>query len=359
MLQKLLKLKLLLVCPITGFMFFLTSCGTAPPLNENSTLPEEVIISTGGSLIEQDEFSGYFPLITKQLKQEDCKQSSFGIMLTNISTDDRITPSDVMIYANDHIGIKGMVAAGAPSDEVRDQSFIKLPGWIRSFIRGTYEQLLPIHSSAGIFDMQDMYECIAYGPESMHQAGLEALEPMVWVPKAKELAESIEKCLIYGPAVQDYERMATPPGDVQPDNEMLAQLIKKVSPYVDIWMIQLAKYQRWTDAGRDDQGNPFTKEDFNSWIAWWVSQVKTANPDAKVWTQLGIGRHDPINKVCLPPQPIEYLLEYRESLVKAGVDGVFVAPSQPCLGSQDPQDREYYLQTLEVAQQAIEFACAP
>jgi hypothetical protein len=357
--QNLVKQKQKVLYPLMILLLLFAACDFAPPTIVASSTPVEIIVTTGSSLIETNEFFYHLPLITNQIEPDRCAQNSFGIMLTNINSDDRITPSDVMIYANDHVGIKGMVSAGAPSDEVRDLSFSKLPGWTRSFIRGVYEQLLPIHASAGIFGMQDMYECIAYGPESMHQAGSEALEPLVWVPMAKELANSVEKCLIYGPAVLDYERMATPEGDDQVDQGLLAQLIMDVSPYVDVWMVQLAKYQRWTDAGRDDDGNSFTKDDFISWITWWVYQIKTANPDAKVWTQLGIGRHDPISKVCLPPQPLEYILDYRESLIKAGVDGIFVAPSQPCLESMDPQDREYYLQTLEVAQQAIELACKP
>jgi hypothetical protein len=135
-------------------------------------------------------------------------------------------------------------------------------------------------------------------------------------------------------------------------------------------MVQLGKYQPWVDAGHDENGDPYTMADFERWIAKWVSWVKTANPDARVWTQLGIGRVDPLQGICLPPQPPEYLLEFRLALIRAGVDGVWVMPSQPCMPcppspppgfpcSTDPQDNEYYRQSLLVFQQAIELACVP
>lgn len=278
------------------------------------------------------------------------------MLIDNGSSSDK-DPGDVMIFANDQVGVKGLVTAGAPSEFVRDQWFSKLPGWTRSFNRGTYDQLLTIHQSAITFDMADEYECIGYGPESVHQAGAEALEPLVWVPKAKNVAEAAGKCLIYGPAVLDYEKMATNIGETQPDEVLLGNLISSVSPYVDIWMVQLAKYQRWADAGHDDSGNLFTMNDFEKWINWWVIQVKKGNPEAKVWAQLGIGVYDPMANQCSEPQPAEYILNYRRVLLKAGVSGVFAVPAQPCQTSTDPVDQSYYQQTLDIYQEAITRVC--
>lgn len=295
----------------------------------------------------------FLPLILK----EDCAPGSFGTMLLSDGSTLTKDPADVMIFANDQMGMKGMVSAGAPSDFIRDEWFSRLPGWIRSFNRGTYEQLLTIHDASIIFNMADMYECIGYGPESVHQAGVEALEPLVWVPKAKTVADADGKCLIYGPAVLDYERMTTISGESLPDQAALGNLISSVSPYVDIWMIQLAKYQRWTDAGHDDFGNPFTIEDFSQWVKWWVAQIKRGNPETKVWVQLGIGVFDPILDRCLEPQPPEYILNYQQTLTNAGIDGVFVVPAQPCQTSTDPIDRENYQKTLDVYQEAISRAC--
>lgn len=299
----------------------------------------------------------------------DCSQSSFGTYLIKTNPDDWITPASVLIYANDEIGIKGLVGTGAMDSIVRDDWFGRLPGWTRSFMKGTFPELEKIHPSAIVFGMQDMYECIGYGPESAHRAGEEALDPLYWVPQAETLAENVGKCLNYGPAVQDYEDMATPVGEDQPREDLLAGLIAGVAPHVDIWMIQLAKYQIWTEKGHDNLGNPYGMEDFENWITWWVTQIKSANPETKVWTQLGIGKFDPILKECLPPQPVENILDFREALISAGVDGVWVVPSQTCqpcppepppgfICSTDPQDNEYYLQSLVVFQQAIEIACA-
>ncbi|NLF11574.1 MAG: hypothetical protein GX597_07280 [Anaerolineaceae bacterium] len=295
----------------------------------------------------------------------DCSQISWGTMLVSSAAGVQTTPSSVLIYANDQLGVKGMAGTGAPSSQVRDEWFGRLPGWTRLFMRGTYVQLETVHQAATVFEMEDMYECLAYGPESAHSAGEEALDPQTWVPKAEALADAAGKCLIYGPAVRDYELMAEM--EALPDPSAIVQ---EIAPHVDVWMIQLAKYQLWTDAGRDEAGNPYTLADFTAWITAWVSWIKGANPEARVWTQLGIGKWDAMAKVCLPPQPPEYILEYREALASAGVDGVWVIPSQPCmpcppdpppefLCSTDPRDNEYYSRSLAVFQQAIDMACVP
>jgi hypothetical protein len=284
-------------------------------------------------------------------------------MLIQSDPQAEITPADVLIYANDQLGVKGMAGTGAPSDSVRDEWFSRLPGWTRSFMRGTVSQLENIHQTATLFGMEDMYECFAYGPESAHTAGEEALQPRYWVPRAEALAEDAGKCLIYGPAVRDYEALARAEGLPDP-----SAIVEDCAPHVDIWMIQLAKYQNWVDIGHDEDGNPYTLSDFSRWVARWVSWIKGANPNALVWTQLGIGEWDPLQHACVPPQLPEYILEYREALAGAGVDGVWVMPSQPCMPcpedappdficSTDPQDNEYYRQSLATLQQAVEMAC--
>jgi hypothetical protein len=305
----------------------------------------------------------HLPLIQNGRGWTDCRQCSFGTMLIQTEPGASIMPADVLIDANDRFGVKGMAGAGAPSDLVRDEWFGQLPGWTRSFMRGTYETLTPIHAAATLFGMKDGYECLGYGPETAHSAGDEALAPRYWVPRAKALADTAGKCLIYGPAVRDYERLAELERLPNPSS-----IVADVAPHVDVWMIQLAKYQTWADGGRDEEGDPYTMADFGEWIAAWVSWIKVANPNAQVWTQLGIGRYDPIKRVCLPPQPPEYILDYREVLARAGVDGVWVMPSQSCMPcpptpspdficSRDPQDNQYYRESLATFQLAIEIAC--
>lgn len=300
------------------------------------------------------------PPLNNGTEWTDCSNHSFGTMLlcneTGKCLNDWIRPIDVLVKANDRFGIKGMAATGAPSDYLRDHAFGKLPGWTRSFLRGTYESLINVHNATKVFGMEDMYECFGYGPESAHQAGTEALDPLYWVPKAEALAEEASKCLIYGPAVQDYERMSTPEGESQYQENQLSELIAQVAPHVDIWIIQLAKYQTAADNGKDYDGNLYTIEDFEVWITNWIRWIKGSNQNTKVWVQLGIGQSSP-NQVCQPPQPPEYILEYREILIRAGVDGVFVMPSMPCQYSDDPQEHEYYLQSLATFDAAIQLAC--
>jgi hypothetical protein len=340
--------------------------GSTPPV----VAPADTDKGTVGPTSTSDVYTSHIPIVFTPALEGGCSQSSFGTMLIHGDADSWITPADVLIYAHNQLGVRGMAGTGAPSEQVRDEWFSKLPGWTRLFMRGSYAQLQPIHQTATMFGMADMYECFAYGPESAHQAGEEALDPSYWVPQAEDLAEAAGKCLAYAPAVQDYERMSTPESADQPDDDQLSALIAEVAPHVDIWVVQLGKYQPWVDGGHDDQGNPYTMDDFGAWIARWVSWIKTANPATKVWTQLGIGLRDPIQDVCLPPQPPEYILGFRETLIAAGVDGVWVMPAQPCqpcppspppgfLCSTDPQDNEYYQQSLVTFREAIEMACGP
>jgi hypothetical protein len=305
----------------------------------------------------------YVPLAQKDPPWAGCEEAGFGTMLIQLDPDDGLTPADVLLDAHDRLGVRGMAGAGAPSDLVRDEWFGRLPGWTRLFLRGTYDQLGTIHEAAMLFGMEEMYECFGYGPESAHGAGEEALEPRVWVPQAEAVAEAAGKCLVYGPAVRDYEYLAELEGLPDP-----SPIVADCAPHVDVWMVQLAKYQSWVDAGKDEDGDPYTWADFRAWIGGWVSWIKTANPDAQVWTQLGIGRWDPLAGRCLEPQPPEYLLDFREVLTDAGVDGVWVMPSQSCMPcppeappgfvcSSDPQDNDYYRQSLGVFQQAMELVC--
>ncbi|NIN94829.1 MAG: hypothetical protein GTO49_07580 [Anaerolineae bacterium] len=354
------------------FMPFLMVCAIAVliltvwPL---STSPSDAYRALAVPTFTPTDFC-YLPLVlhSGSTGWTGCDESSFGTMLIHGDSADWITPADVLIHANDQLGVRGMTGTGAPSEEVKDEWFGRLPGWTRSFMRGTYDTLTTIHWAATSFGMESMYECFAYGPESPHQAGEEALDPVYWVPQAEALAEEAGKCLIYAPAVRDYEYLSTPEGESQPSNELLATLIAQVAPHVDIWIVQLGKYQPWVDRGYDDNGNPYSMDDLRNWVTQWVSWIKAANPSTEVWTQLGIGVVDPIQDECLPPQPAEYILEFREALISAGVDGVWVMPSQPCMPcppspspgficSTDPQDNEYYRQSLARLQSAIEIAC--
>jgi hypothetical protein len=324
----------------------------------------------------------------------DCSYCSFGTMLIAPPGGwpaDWQTSANVLINANNLWGVKGMVATGGPSDQAKEW-YGQLPGWTRGFIRGTYETVLNIPTGAAAFGMQDMYECFAYGPEYIHQAGSEAAQPGTYVPQAETAAEAAGKCLVYGPAVCDYEIMADPNIDiysigdepthtnacyyqVNPQDELLATNIAAVAPNVDIWMIQLAKYQTLVDRGSDFDGNPFTIDDFRAWLSQWVSWIKGANPNAQVWTQLGYGITDPMADYpnepnCSAPQEPEYLLNFREALIDAGVDGVWVMPAQPCQPCPPGEDgtggfpcsilnedHNFYQQTLDNFQTAIGMAC--
>lgn len=268
-------------------------------------------------------------------------QPSWGSMLLPSWDGDRISAYDVLLTA-ESLGFDGMVATGAPSEE-NAARYASLDGWIRTFLRGQYSQLQNIDAVAN--QMGVPYTHIGYGPESSHQAGEEALDPLTWVPKAEALAASWGKGLIYGPAVMDWEQR------IAPNIDDRAAMVAKIAPHVDIWMVQLGNYERWARTGRDDFGNPFSWETLYERMAWWVTTIKGANPAADVWVQAGIGRTE--GGSCLPPQPVDEFLAYRSRLGEVGVDGLFVMPSQTCQLSSDPADHEAWLQAYEAFKEAV------
>ena len=294
----------------------------------------------------------------------ECSVNKIGTMLVMGNTS--YSPGELILNIYNKFDVKGLVAAGAPSSDVRDIYFSKLNGWNRQFIAGTLAQLTNKHSAAKTFSMDNMYDCLTYGPESEHNAGSEALTPEPSVIKAKSIAQEAGKCLFYGPAVRDYEtpgRITTNATDAE-----IASVIGRVAPHVEGWMIQLGKYQPMVDRGKDFDGNPYSWKDFDAWINKWVEWIKTANPQVEVWTQLGIGERDVLEGKCLAPEPPEYLVEWTGHLVRAGVDGIFFMPSQTCqpcpanpqpdfICSDDSRDNYYYEQSLKTIESAIGLMC--
>lgn len=262
-------------------------------------------------------------------------------MLVRTWEGDRITPYDVLETA-ETMGLDGLVGTGGPSADLAAK-YTYLDGWERLFLRGTYATLETMDAAANRFGVP--YTCFGYGPESSHNAGDEALDPLTWVPMASDLAHSYGKCLTYGPAAMDWElRIAT-------DEASRAALIAQVAPYVDIWMLQLGNYERWAKSGKDDAGQPFTWDDLHYKVAWWSAAIKTANPATKLWVQAGVGTTS--GGKCFAPQTPEEILAYRLQLDEDGVDGMFMMPSQTCQLSTDPNDHEMYLQALEAFEGAV------
>lgn len=266
---------------------------------------------------------------------------AWGSMLLPSWEGDRISAFEVLLTAK-NLTLDGLVATGSPSEE-NAVRFTALEGWDRVFLRGQYDQFQNVDAAAR--QMGVPYTHIGYGPESSHQAGDEALDPLTWVPKAEALAETFGKGLAYGPAVMDWELR------IAPNVQDRAALVTQIAPHVDIWTVQLGNYERWARAGKDDKGNPFSWDTLYERVGWWVSTIKRANPATEVWVQAGIGRTE--GGKCLPPQPVEEFLAYRARLGAIGVDGLFVMPSQTCQLSADPADHEAWLQAYEAFEQAI------
>jgi hypothetical protein len=279
----------------------------------------------------------------------DCSQSTFGTMYISSQEDDWITTGDVLINAFQQDGVLGIVASGMATLDTKDL-FIQLPGWTRALVGGTLQDISTKPPRAIQLGMEQDYECLSYGPERGRRGDAEAREPENSVIAAAAIADEAGKCLIFGPSIRDMEDLAQERGLSDPSS-----IVASCAPYADGWMLNVAKYQFEVD------GDKMTMDEFQAWAAEWVGWLKAdnANPDIKVWAIMGIASWDPLNNICLPPPPPEYILEYREALAAAGVDGIVAMPSLTCQNSSNPADREAYLQSLYNYEQAIHMACGP
>jgi hypothetical protein len=277
----------------------------------------------------------------------DCSQCSFGTMHVRPQEGDWISTEDVLINAFQQDGVLGMVASPVTGEDTKTL-FTQLPGWTRAFVGGTLADIETKPPRAIQLGMEDDYECLSYGPERGRRGDAEAREPEISVVAAEAIADEAGKCLIFGPSLRDMETLAEERGLPDPSS-----IIASCAPHADGWMLNVAKYQL------DVAGGLMTMEEFQAWASVWVQWLKAenANPAIKVWAIVGVGSWDPLNKVCLPPPPPEYILEYREALAAAGVDGIIAMPSLTCQNSNNPADREAYLQSLANFEQAIHLAC--
>lgn len=234
--------------------------------------------------------------------------------------------------------------------------FPKLVGWQRGIGGGSLQQIQNKPATAKVFKIENDYEYLVYGPESGHNAGSEALNPEINVPKAKKVATDAGKKLMYAPSVEDYESNI-------PNTRGLtaSSLVPQVAAYVDYWGIQLGNRQGLVDKGRT------SKADFEAWLAQWSTWIKSGNPDTKIIVQLGIGEHDPINKICQQSPGIDYILDWRD-LISKYADGIMIMPAQPCQPCPDDPNPGFvctndlnniirYKQYFITAKQAVEKLC--
>ena len=233
----------------------------------------------------------------------------------------------------------------------------QLPGWTRGLGGGSLQQITNKDAVATSMGIGDEYECLVYAPESGHTAGIEALYPDENILTAESIADKAEKCLMYAPSIADYEDAIELERGITGE-----EIIPLVAPHVDIWGFQFGNRQGLVDNGT------WTQEGFLEWFDHWVNLIKASNPDIQIIAQLGIGDHDPVTDLCLPPPPPEYILEWREMLAPR-VNGLVIMSAQPCQPcppnvqdgfpcSYDTQDIEYYNQYFDVTVQAVNMVCS-
>lgn len=255
-----------------------------------------------------------------------CEACSFGTQI--------ISDESALLIKNLDQYQKGYVFTGSPYNAVDidpdpniDFGYENLAGWQRGFVEGTMDRLQNKPGAASGAGLGDHYEYLAYGPESAHQAGDEALWPDVNVPKVKDWAAAAGKQLMYAPSREDYEtNIPAARPSVNPQH-----LIADVAQHVDIWGLQLGYLQGQVDDGE------LSESEFAAWLDQWGNWIRVGdpaaghpgNPATRMVVQMGIAKYDAKQGTCLPPEPVEYILRWRERVASV-VDGIIVMPSQRC-----------------------------
>jgi len=363
-----------------GLIILIISALFTPKIIEAIDSWNEVDINSDGTVDAQDvvEALGYLgcpefgdcpdqqsPTPTSVPKDwSSCEECSFGTQLVLEASASFIQDVDPFQ--------QGYVFTGSPFNAIDINpdpdvqfGFADLDGWQRGFIEGVMSRLQNKPAAAIQAGLEDHYEYLAYAPESLHSAGTEALWPDVNVPIVKGWAEDAGKKLLYAPSRQDYDQHIS---EVRPDVN-IEHLIADVAQYVDIWGIQLGFLQ-----GDVDEGD-MPEEEFMIFLTNWVNRIKVGkpeeghpgNPNTKIVVQLGIAKYDKATETCLPADPPEYLLYWRERMADL-IDGLVLMPSQQCQPcppnpepgfpcTTDPEFISRYQQSYDNALEAAGIVC--
>jgi hypothetical protein len=268
-----------------------------------------------------DNVGNYFaflPIALRENKTADCLSSRLGSILFTEQTSGESTGPYLESLAQE--GYSGLV--GTPTYERGAEYFGRLPGWDGVLICNSLECLSQKAEHASNDGLE--YEYLSYDPERLDGVPDEEKYNLPWATQeARKIADRWNKPLILSYSTKQLHQEAEERGyDWDDPSEVVAML----APYGDGWVIQAAdEYWRL----EDNTIRPILSqrvyppgEQFRAQVERWVNWIRDANPDIKIWIQLGLQR---IGVEGENYPSADLLLEYRSSIVDL-VDGVYMTP---------------------------------
>jgi hypothetical protein len=263
-------------------------------------------------------YTTYLPMVVDKQSSADCSTSRLGAILFTEQTSGESTGPYLEALAQE--GYTGV--AGTPTYDMGAEYFPILADWDRTMICNTLQCL-----QTRIQHAQDdgiEFEYLSYGPERRDGVPDEEKYNLPWATQsAKEIADQANIPLIISYSTKQLHQEAEERGYAWDDP---SQVVALLAPYGDIWMIQAAdEYWRLDD----NTIRPILSqrvyppgEEFRAELIKWVGWIKAANPNIKIWIQLGLQR---IGVEGENYPDADTLLAYRDSIADL-VDGIYITP---------------------------------
>lgn len=297
-------------------ILFTTSC-LYGGRNITSTAPVQP--AEQGQTQNKEATTVFLPMVTNTpSRTTDCLASRLGSMLFTETTSGETTIP--YLQSLNLEGYSGFI--GTPTYEPGAEYFDEFAGWDRIFICNSHDCL---KTRAGRAETEGIdYDYLSYGPERLGGVPDEEKNNLPWATQtAKEIADQWDKPLMISYSTRQLHLEAEERGyDWNDPSEVVALL----APYGDVWMIQAAD-EYW----RLDDGTirPILSQrvyppgvEFRAEVERWVGWIRSANPDIKIWIQLGLQR---IGVEGENNPSADLLLAYRDSIVDL-VDGIYITP---------------------------------
>jgi hypothetical protein len=263
-----------------------------------------------------EETSSYLPLIRNDQSKVDCSTSQLGAVLFTEKTTGESTGPYLLNLSEE--GYEGLV--GTPTYDIGAEYFPSLPGWDRAFLCNSHSCLVQRAQRASMEGIQ--FEYLSYGPERQDGVPDEEKYNLPWATQAaREIADQWEKPLIISYSTKQLHQEAEERGYGWDDPSAVVEML---APYGDIWVIQAAdEYWRLDDGAirpiLSQRVYP-PGEEFRAQVERWVAWIRSANPDIKIWIQLGMQR---IGIEGENHPSADLLLQYRESIFDL-LDGIYI-----------------------------------
>lgn len=260
----------------------------------------------------------YLPVIMNGPAAVDCSTSQLGAILFTEQTSGESTAPYLENLALD--GYTGL--AGTPTYSMGAEHFDNLHNWDKVFICNSHDCLNERAQRAAQESLA--YDYLAYDPERQEGVPDEEKYNLPWATQtARQIADEWGKPLIISYSTRQLHQEAEERGyDWNDPSAVVAML----APYGDVWLIQAAdEYWRL----EDNTIRPILSQrvyppgdEFRAEVQRWVGWIKSANPNIKIWIQLGLQR------IGVPGEnepSADLFLAYRDSIADL-VDGIYITP---------------------------------